>query len=218
MNTIFYVRLFSIQLHLNDEGIVIDSDDQRSYFDHHRIEPRLIPAIRTPYRRSLQPIINLWGALHECAQHNSVSALFTLGAVAMNMHFQTLVELKGGAPIVVLYGEPDVGKTTIANAAMSVLGIEACSFRGMRREFFVHLASQTSLGLMYDDPNKVQEVENIIVDFYNGMTRGSFKRGLETPRCGFLLACNFSLGKIQRYVIITQLKYTAAYIDWVSWE
>ena len=64
----------------------------------------------------------------------------------------------------------------------------------------MHLASQTSLGLLYDDPNKVQEVENIIMDFYNGMTRGSFKRGLETPRCGFMLACNFSLGKIQRYV------------------
>ena len=100
----------------------------------------------------------------------------------------------------VLYGEPDVGKTTIANAAMSVLGIEACSFRGMRREFFVYLASQTSLGLMYDDPNKVTEVENIIIDFYNGMSKGSFVRGFERPSCGFLLACNFSLGKIQRYV------------------
>ena len=55
-------------------------------------------------------------------------------------------------------------KTTIANAAMSIAGIEVCSFRGMRREFFVHLASQTSLELMYNDPNKVQEVENI-VDF-----------------------------------------------------
>lgn len=130
--------------------------------------------------------------METCSQHNSASGLLTFGAVAMNMHFQTLVELKGGAPIVVLYGEPDVGKTTIANAAMSPLGIEACSFRGMRREYFVHLASQTSLGLMYDDPNKIQEVENIIIDFYNGMTRGSFKRGLETPRCGFLLACNFS--------------------------
>ena len=93
-----------------------------------------------------------------------------------------------------MYGEPDVGKTTIANAAMSVLGIEACTFRGTRREFFVHLASQTSLGLMYDDPNKVKEVEDIIIDFYNQMTRGSFKRGLETPRY-FLLSCNFSLGK-----------------------
>ena len=40
----------------------------------------------------------------------------------------------------------------------------------------MHLASQTSLGLMYDDPNKIQEIENIIVDFYNGITRRSFKR------------------------------------------
>ena len=98
-----------------------------------------------------------------------------IGAVAMNMHFQTFVELKDGAPVVVLYGEPDVGKTTIANAAMSVSGIEACSVRGLRCEFFVHLASQTFLGLLYDDSNKVNEVENIIIDFYNGMTRGGFK-------------------------------------------
>ena len=131
--------LLCIQLHLNDEGFAIDSDDQRSYFDNHQIEARLIPAIRTPYRRSVQPIINLWAALRESAQHNGVSALFTLGAVAMNMHFHTLVELKGGAPVVVLYGEPDVGKTTIANAAMSVAGIEACSFRGTRRKFFCSL-------------------------------------------------------------------------------
>ena len=116
----------------------------------------------------------------------------------MNLHFQTIVQLKGGAPVVVLYGEADVGKTTIANAAMSCLGIEACTFRGTGREFIIHLASQTSLGLMYDDPSKVGEVENIIVDFYNKMTRGSFRRGLETPNCGVLLACNFSLGKIQR--------------------
>jgi len=43
----------------------------------------------------------------------------------MNLHFQTLVKLKGGAPVVVLYGEPDVGKTTIGNVAMSILEIEA---------------------------------------------------------------------------------------------
>ena len=76
-------------------------------------------------------------------------------------------------------------------------GIKACSFRGTRREFFVHLASLTSLGLMYDDPIKVHEVENIIVDFYNGITRGLLKRGLEIPKCAFLLVCNLSLGKIQ---------------------
>ena len=60
-----------------------------------------------------------------------------------------LVELKGGAPVVVLYGEPNVGKTIIANALMSVAGIEACR---MRREFF---CSPSFLGL----PKQIQEVE-----------------------------------------------------------
>lgn len=176
----------------------MDTDSRQMYFHVAQVEPRLLPLISAPYQHSLEGLTNLWVAIETAAQHNAPAALFTFGAVAMNLHFQTVVELKGGAPVVMLYGDPDVGKTTVANAAMSMLGIEACSFRGVRREFFVHLASQTSLGLMYDDPNKVSEIENIIIDFYNGMTRGGFKRGLETPRCGFLLACNFTLGTIQR--------------------
>ena len=191
-----------MQLHLNEDGMQIDPDQRQSYFHVAQIERRLLPVIPTPYNPSPDGLVNLWRAIEVATQHNAPAALFTFGAVAMNMHFQTLVELKGGAPVVVLYGEPDVGKTTVSNAAMSVLGIEACSFRGLRREFFIHLASQTSLGLLYDDPNKLNEVENVIVDFYNGMTRGGFKRGLETPRCGFLLACNFTLGTIQRYTIM----------------
>ena len=116
----------------------------------------------------------------------------------MNMHFKVCNETKGNTPVVVLYGEPDVGKTMVAKAALSVLGIEACIFNGVRRDFLIHLASQSSLGLMFDDPNKIQEVESLIVDFYNNINRGGFKRGVETPRCGVMLACNFSLGRLQR--------------------
>ena len=166
-----------------------------------QIKQRLLPSIQTSYECSCTGILNLWGAIETASQHNQGSALFTFGAVVMNLHFQTLVELKGGAPVVVLYGEPDVGKTTIGNVAMSILGIEACRFRGLRQEYFIRLASKTSLGLMYNDLSKIGEVENIIIDFYNGMTRGGFKRGLQTPQCGFMLACNFSLGKIQRQVV-----------------
>lgn len=71
----------------------------------------------------------------------------------------------------------------------------------MRREYFGHLALHISLGQIYDDLNKVNEGENYIIDFYNQITRGSFERGLETPRCEFLLSCNFSLGKIHRYML-----------------
>ena len=138
----------------------------------------------------------MWNAVEICPQHNSDAALLTFGVVVMYLYFQKLADLKG-VPVVVLYGEPDVGKTTIANAARSVLGIEACAFRGTRREYFIYLTFQTSLRLMYDDSNKVQEVENII---YNHMTRRSFNWVLKTPRCGFLFSCNFSLVNIQMYI------------------
>ena len=131
----------------------------------------------------------------------------------MNLHFHTLVEVKGGAPVVVLFGEPDDGKTTTTNAAMNVMGIEACSFRGMQR---VHLVSQTSLGLMYDDPNKVHKVENIIVDLYNGMTRGSFKRGFETPRCDGLQLLSGEHSEVRKYMN-TQVGSTLTLIYTAFW-
>ena len=110
-------------------------------------------------------LINLWNAVEICAQQNSDAALFTFGAVAMNMDLQILANLKEGSPVV-LYGEPDVSKTTIANVAMN--SIEACTFRGRWREYFGgQVTSYTSLELMYDDTNKVKEVENFIIDFYN---------------------------------------------------
>ena len=43
----------------------------------------------------------------------------------MNAHLQTLEELKGWVPVMVLYEEPFVGKNSIATAAMNMLGIEA---------------------------------------------------------------------------------------------
>ena len=104
-----------------------------------QIEPRLLPSIQTPYECSCTGILNLWGAIETASQHNQGSVLFTFGALVMNLHFQTMVELKGGAQVVVLYGEPDAGKTTIGNVAMSILGIEACRLRGLRQEYFITL-------------------------------------------------------------------------------
>lgn len=62
--------------------------------------------MKSPYIPSPDGLTKLWNAVEICAQHNNDVALFTVGAVAMNMHFQTLVDLKGGSPVVVLYGEP----------------------------------------------------------------------------------------------------------------
>jgi len=64
------------------------------YFDLHNIEPRLLPVLHMPYSQLVQPLKDLWLALKYCTQHIMEPALFTLGAVAMNMHFQILSGIK----------------------------------------------------------------------------------------------------------------------------
>ena len=57
--------------------------------------PLLLPVINLPFRPSLQGLTLLWNVVEIWSQHNSNAALLTFGAVAMNLYFQTLVDLKG---------------------------------------------------------------------------------------------------------------------------
>ena len=187
-----------LQLHLNEEEYEIDHNEWRSYFHMAKIEPRLLPSIQTSYKCSCTGILNLWGAIETASQHNQGSALFTFGAVVMNLHFQTMVELKGGAQVVVLYGEADVGKTTYHRQC----GNEHTRHQGMQ--------IQRLMSRIFHSPC-IKNISWVNVQWskqdqwggkhhhwlYNGMTRGGFKRGLETPQCGFTLACNFSLERFR---------------------
>ena len=86
-----------MQLHLNEDGCAIDPDSQKMYFDYKKIDPHLIPCTVAPYQCSLRPLVDLWRDVEVISQHNSAATLLTSGAIAMNLHFQALVELKGGA-------------------------------------------------------------------------------------------------------------------------
>lgn len=63
--------------------------------DRKEIEPCLQPILNSPYIPLQGGLVNLWYAIEIYAQYNSDATLFTFGAVAMNIHFQTLVNLKG---------------------------------------------------------------------------------------------------------------------------
>ena len=81
-------------MHINEHGEVIDSEEQRTYIDYKSIGPKLIPAIPKPYSRTLVLLCQLWEAIKTSSQHNSGAALFTFGAMAMNLHFQSVVNEK----------------------------------------------------------------------------------------------------------------------------
>ena len=76
-----------LHIHLNEDGMQIDPDSRVSYFQITQIEPCLLLVIPTPYRQSDRGLVNSWEAVETASQHNAPAALFTFGAVAMNMHF-----------------------------------------------------------------------------------------------------------------------------------
>ena len=84
-----------IQLHMKEDGTIIKAGKHRIYLDKQHIEPHLLPVINSPFCPSLQGLTSLWNAVEICYQHNNDAALFTFGAVTMNLHFQSLVDLKG---------------------------------------------------------------------------------------------------------------------------
>ena len=80
---------------MKEYGTIIHAGECRIYSDKQHVEPLPLPVINLPFLPSLQGLILLWNAVEICSQHNSNAALLTFGAVAMNLYFQALVDLKG---------------------------------------------------------------------------------------------------------------------------
>ena len=80
---------------MKEDGTIIHAGEHRIYLERQHVEPLLLPVINMPFQPSLQGLTLLWNVVETCSQHNSNAALLTFGAVAMNLYFQTLVDLKG---------------------------------------------------------------------------------------------------------------------------
>ena len=79
---------------MKEDGTIIHAGEHRIYLDKQHVEPLLLPVINLPFRPCLQGLTLLWNAVEICSQHNRDAVLLTFGAVAMNLHFQKLVDLK----------------------------------------------------------------------------------------------------------------------------
>ena len=91
-------------------------------------------------------------ALQESYCNNFPSALFVLGVHALHVHYGLLVQLVGGVPAGVLYGDVQTGKSTAMEAALSLLGTQESHYRKRCSDVhFLRITSQTTLGLVLDD-------------------------------------------------------------------
>jgi hypothetical protein len=113
----------------------------------------------------------------------------------------------GGCPIPVLHGPPETGKS---KAILSSLSLFGCSDSGYfvkgTNAFFINRSSESTLPYGIDDPNlkgtktNFLDLNELIVDLYNGAKSANAHKGSQKPRSSPILATNFNLKNDSRYI------------------
>ena len=130
-----------------------------------------------------------------------MSGLITLGSSVQSFHYEQVVKQLGGCPITILRGDPETGKSLCLKAALSLFGgYPSGYFVKGTNAFFVERASDCSLLFVIDDPNlgkgkstkaNYLDVNELVVDMYNGAKTANALRGSRTPLSIPIIASNF---------------------------
>ena len=62
--------------------------------------------------------------LLQCCKHNAMSGLLTIVGVIMAFHYEHVLSLWGGCPIVVALGPPETGKSTAIVMGLALMGVD----------------------------------------------------------------------------------------------
>ena len=190
------------------DGIIINENGKESpesefvWLDQALIEESvipsddLLPSIRCPLKPD--PLKKLNEYLIVCARHNYISSLLVIAGVVMSLHYESIVAMFSGCPIVVALGPSETGKTTAIRAGLSLVGVMQHYVKGTNA-FFRQRAMLSTLPFSIDDPpkstarNSSVDVNELIIDFYNGGKTADLQKGSQKPRSIPVFASNFEL-------------------------
>ena len=149
-----------------------------------------------------EAIKNLVAILKRATGSNFLPSLLVLGYGAAGVHYQEIQEIEGAFPILNLYGDPGSGKTTAAEAALSLVGQHK---EGVMRSVSVSAAYERlklAGGLLHclDDPERTPDLDEFLKGFYNGnsrVVRGREAQGfnIQKPHSPLMVTSNHACGE-----------------------
>ena len=167
--------------------------------------------IADPRKRSIalpqldgQVLVRLISAMKENYAGNIAGALLALGGYTVALHYEALIEEYKKVPATIIYGEVQCGKSMLTRAVLSTMGIQETNFFiAMSDSRTFAFSSQTTLGMVLDDPSDVKQVSKKLTYHFQKGSAATVSYEY-TPRTTFLTSMNEptlkQLAKSARYV------------------
>jgi hypothetical protein len=153
------------------------------------------PAIAPPDVEALPRMV---AAMQKFFGENFMPALFTLGYGAAAMHFQRIMGKERFFPILNLYGDAGTGKTIAAECALSLFGLGWIETGSMSRVSVSALYEWGrlcgSMLLLFDDPTKQRDLDEIIKTWFNAKAR-KVRKNVQVPHSALMVTSNHALGE-----------------------
>lgn len=202
---------------ISSEGVLMNPNDspyiwvdKECICDAEKIRTADIsPRVVTPL--SVTPLADLIATLEIILKHNFLPGLIVVSGVIMAFHFSTIKEMFGGCPITVAIGESETGKSTTIRAALSLFGCHQISrYVKGTNALFMERASKSTLPFGIEEAMSMKkgkanklDLTELVIDLFDGAISANMKTGALKPKTVPVLATNFELEDIDRYVYIS---------------
>lgn len=148
-------------------------------------------------------LVHLLLAIKDNYDTNFAGALLVLGGYIVSLHYESLMEKYNNVPATIVYGEVQCGKSLITKAVLATTGVQNANFfSSLSDPRTFAFSSQTTLGMVLDDPCDVKQVARKLTYHFQKAPAATMCYE-HTPKTTFLTSMNIptlqQLAKHARY-------------------